>query len=238
MQVTHGTLLDGRVHYAQPVDGYRTGIEPVLLAAAIPARPGQRVMEAGTGAGAGLLCVLVRVTGLHGVGIERDSQMADLARRNAAENGLTPRIEAADVASAASFGPVDHAFANPPWHDPAGSRSPNAARDAAKHLDPGSLAVWIGALSAAITPRGTVSLALPAALAAEAMALLRHEGLGRIALLPLWPRTGMAAKIVLVQGTRGHGCSRVLAGLVLHGEGSGYTDAANAILRGGEALVI
>ena len=47
--ITHGHLLDGRVRYAQPAKGFRSGIEPVLLAASIPARAGQRVLEGGTG---------------------------------------------------------------------------------------------------------------------------------------------------------------------------------------------
>ena len=54
MEVTQGHLLGGRVRYAQPRSGFRSGIEPVLLAAAVPARPGERVLEAGSGAGAAL----------------------------------------------------------------------------------------------------------------------------------------------------------------------------------------
>ena len=64
MLTSDGCLLDGRVRYAQPAsgsDGYRTGIEPVLLAASIPAQAGQRVLEAGVGAGAGLICLAARV---------------------------------------------------------------------------------------------------------------------------------------------------------------------------------
>jgi tRNA1Val (adenine37-N6)-methyltransferase len=76
------------VSYRQPIDGYRTGIEPVLLAASVPARSGQRVVEAGTGAGAGLLCLLARVAGLSAIGIERDADMAALARRNLADNAM------------------------------------------------------------------------------------------------------------------------------------------------------
>ncbi|HJS85951.1 MAG TPA: SAM-dependent methyltransferase, partial [Acetobacteraceae bacterium] len=61
MDVTGGTLLGGRVRYAQPAEGFRSGIEPVLLAAAVPARPGECVLEGGSGAGAGLLCLAARI---------------------------------------------------------------------------------------------------------------------------------------------------------------------------------
>src|SRR6516225_6201355 len=70
--LTHGHLLDGRVRYAQPRRGFRSGIEPVLLAAAIPAVPVSRILEGGSGAGAALLCLAARVAGVQGLGIEQD----------------------------------------------------------------------------------------------------------------------------------------------------------------------
>ncbi len=51
--VTEDHLLGGRVRYTQPRDGLRAAIDPILLAAAVPARPGDRLLEGGTGAGAG-----------------------------------------------------------------------------------------------------------------------------------------------------------------------------------------
>ncbi len=233
---TEGTLLDGRVLYHQLSEGYRTGIEPVLLAATIPALPGQTVLEAGTGAGAGLLCLAARVPGLIGIGIERDPVMAGLARRNLAANGHAFTIMQADVTAAPAAGPVHHAFANPPWHEPGSSRSPEPRRAGATHRGQAGLTPWIESLAAAIDRKGTVSLALPAALAGQAMALLHDAGLGRLVLAPLWPRTGRPAKIVVIQARHGKGPSRIGPGLVLHGPGSAYTPEAEAILRGGAAF--
>lgn len=236
METTEGTLLGGRVRYRQPFQGYRTGIEPVLLAASIPARPGQRVLEAGTGAGAGLLCLAARLPGLVGLGIERDPAMAALARHNLADNGQPFGILDADVSAARGAGPVDHAFANPPWHDAAATRSPDSMRDAATHREAAGLSAWIEALGACLAPRGTITLVLPASLAGEATALLHAAGLKRLTLFPLWPRAGACAKIVLVQALAGPGPSRITAGLVLHGGGPGYTAATEAVLRDGAGL--
>ena len=107
----------GRVRYAQPRQGFRSGIEPVLLAAAIPARPGERVLEGGSGAGAALLCLAARVPGVRGLGIEQDPALVPLARRNAAGE-WSPGLEfiAADIASLPALGVFDHACANPPYH--------------------------------------------------------------------------------------------------------------------------
>ena len=53
--------LGGRVRLRQPAEGYRVAVDPVLLAAAVPAGPGSRVLDLGCGVGAAALCLLTRV---------------------------------------------------------------------------------------------------------------------------------------------------------------------------------
>ena len=55
--LTEDMLLDGRVKLAQPVDGLRTAIDAVLLAASVPVKAGQHVLDLGCGAGAVSLCL-------------------------------------------------------------------------------------------------------------------------------------------------------------------------------------
>ena len=236
MDTTEGHLLGGRVRYAQPRAGFRSGIEPVLLAAFVPARPGEAVLEGGAGAGAGLLCLAARVAGLRGVGIERDPALAALARANAAANAQPGLVfQEGDIGDAA--GAFDHAFANPPYHPAGGSASPDPSREDAKRAGPGTLAAWTQALARCLRPRGTLTLILPAGGAPEVLAAMAAAGLGGGVLLPLWPKPGRAAKLVLLRGIRGGKAPfRVLAGLVLHREGGGFTTEAEAILRDGAAL--
>ena len=241
MQTTEGTLLGGRVRYTQPAQGYRTGIEPVLLAASIPAAPGQTVLEAGCGAGAGLLCLAHRVPGLIGFGIERDPATAALARDNLAANGAPYTVLTADITALPASPPsalpaIDHAFANPPWHDPAGTPPPDARRAAATHRDAGGLAPWIEALAAALRPGGTLTLALPASLAAEAITLLHQARLPQQTLIPLWPRQGQPAKLILLRAASTRGPTRIGPGLTLH-DGPGYTREAERILREAQVLL-
>jgi tRNA1(Val) A37 N6-methylase TrmN6 len=236
------SLLGGRVRLRQPArgsGGFRAAIDPVLLAAAVPARPGDRVLEAGCGSGAGFLCLAARVPGLAILAVERDPALAALARENAAAAGLAAQVEVvagdvADPALARRLGPFDHAFANPPFW-PAGTPPPAAARQAATHEAGATLDDWARFLAAALRPRrGTATLILPAARFDAGAAALRAAGCGAVALLPLWPRAGMPAKRVLLQAVRGgRGPARVLPGLVLHQAppGRGYTAAAEAVLR-------
>jgi tRNA1Val (adenine37-N6)-methyltransferase len=238
---TQGHLLDGRLRYAQPSAGFRSGIEPVLLAASIPAGPGNRVIEAGTGAGAALLCLAARVPGLRGIGIERNAELAELAQTNAMANGMADLVfRAADIAVVdAGIAEFHHAFANPPYHAAPGSVSPITARATAKQAEAGLFEVWAICLGRTLRHRGTLTfivpvIAIPACLAAMAAASCKPE-----ALLPLWPHHGRAAKLVLMRGIKnGRGALRLLPGLILHEANGEFTPQAETILRNGAALPV
>jgi len=236
-ETTDGTLLGGRVRYRQFAKGHRSGFEPVLLAAAVPAKPGQRVLEAGCGAGAAVLCLGWRVPGVVGAGLEIEPALVGLAEQNFKDNGLDGFSCSKGDAARPDFGAeFDHVMANPPWHDAAGTNSPDRQRALAHHAGQDALASSIAGMAGCLKPGGTMSLILPAASFAEAARLMRAEGCGAITLFPLWPRAGVAAKMVIVSGVRGgKGPDRVLPGLVLHDE-AGITPEADAVLRGGGAL--
>jgi tRNA1(Val) A37 N6-methylase TrmN6 len=233
-----GWLLGGRVRHDQRADGHRSGIEPVLLAASIPARAGARVLEGGTGAGTALLCLAARVAGLSGVGIERDPAQAALARDNIAANRFAGlQVLQGDLAVVRTEGVFDHAFANPPWHAAGGTASPDAGREAARRAVAGLFALWAVRLAAPLRHRGTLSLVVAAGVLPECLAAMTEAGCGSAAVLPLWPKPGRAARLLLLRAVKGgRGPCRVLAGLVLHRPEGGYTEAAEAVLRQGAAL--
>jgi tRNA1(Val) A37 N6-methylase TrmN6 len=238
--LSDGTLLGGRVAYRQREDGYRTGIEPVLLAAAVPARPGDHVVEGGTGAGAGLLCLAARVRGITGLGLEIDAGQAGMAAANFAANGHDGlAVAVGDIAAWEPPAPADHAFANPPWHAESGTASANLGRRTAKMAAATLLEVWTGRLGGALRRRGTLSLIVPASSLSAATAAVHSAGCGEIRVLPLWPHAGEPAKLVILQAVRhSRGADKLLPGLVLHKTGGGYTDEAEAVLRGGAGLKI
>ena len=99
--LTCDAFLGGRVLVRQPETGFRSGLDAVFLAAACSAADGDRVLEAGCGAGAAALCLLARVPGAHVTGVEIDPGLAALARANAEDNGVSSRFEivAANVGS-------------------------------------------------------------------------------------------------------------------------------------------
>lgn len=237
---TEGTLLGGRLRHAQPRHGHRTGLEPILLAASIPARAGQRVLEGGTGSGAALLCLAARISGLDGLGLERDPAMAALARANIAANALPGlAIATADLTAWRPDAPYDHAFANPPWHEPAATPSPDARKDAARRAAPQLVAAWAASLARALRPRGTLTLILGADHLATGLAALAAAGCGSPVLHPFWPKQGRPARLVLLRAIRGgRGPARLLPGLTLHQPDGGFTPEAERILRDGAPLTL
>ena len=62
-------------------------------------------------------------------------------------------------------------------------------------------------------------------------------GFGGVVVVPLWPRAGADARLLVLQGRAGRkGAGRLAAGLVLHEADGRFTPAAEAVLRGGAAL--
>lgn len=238
-ETSQGTLLGGRVAYRQLRQGHRSGFEPVLMAALVAPRPHQMVLEVGTGAGAALLCLAARAPTLQGIGMEHDPTLARLAARNFADNGFAQlRVVHGDAArlpfAAQSF---HHVMANPPWFDLRNTRSPDALRALAHHAPTASLGTWISEMIRVLRDKGSITLALPASAYAEAAALLRPF-CGGISLLPLWPRPGVKARLILLQAQKAsHAPDSVLSGLILHAK-TGLTPEAEAVLRDGQALTI
>src|SRR5580704_18607950 len=81
--ITEDAFLGGQLRLRQLKSGHRAGHDAMLLAAATPARPGDRVADFGAGVGAAGLAVARRVAGIDLVLVEIDADLANLARGHA-----------------------------------------------------------------------------------------------------------------------------------------------------------
>lgn len=236
-------LLGGRVSLAQQAAGYRAAVDPVLLAAFTAAVAGDRVLDAGTGTGAAALCLAARVGGVRVTGIELRPEIAELARGNAARNGVDGRVTVVEgdvlrPPDALTPGGFDRVMMNPPYLKAgAASVPPDAAKAAANVEGEARLADWIGFAHAMLAPRGVLTVVHRADRVDEILARL-HGRFGGVVLFPLWPRAGAAARRILVAATRdGRGPAALAAGLVLHEADGRFTAAAEAVLRDAAPLV-
>jgi tRNA1Val (adenine37-N6)-methyltransferase len=230
------TFLDGRVKVAQPATGFRSGLDAVMLAAAVPGRAGERALELGAGAGTASLCLTARVPGIAVTGIEIDPNLARLASDNAAANGMDAAFVAADIFALPPELRIgfDQVFANPPFHG-GGAAPPDAARATAL-MDDGRLTEWLKLGLQRTVSGGFFTTILRPDRLAEALSALPERG---VIVFPLWPRVGVAAKRVIVQARNGSRAPFLLsAGLVLHGHDRGWTPEADLVLRCGAALAL
>jgi tRNA1(Val) A37 N6-methylase TrmN6 len=239
MTITEDALLDGRVSFRQFRDGYRAGMDAALLAAACDARPGDRVLDLGCGAGAVMLAAAARRPGARFVGLERDEATVALARENIAANGMDDRVMAQvfDLAAPLSklgLPPFDAALANPPFFDdPAALRGPAHAKRGAWLADAG-LEGWMMVLIRAVREGGTITLVHRADRLGDILGALAAKA-GSVRIRPVQPKAGAPAKRVIVRAIKtGKAPLVLLPALILHDDSGGkHTAEAEAIFRGG-----
>ncbi|RIK99703.1 MAG: methyltransferase [Proteobacteria bacterium] len=245
--VTTDGFLDGRLKLKQPRAGHRAGHDAILLAAATPARPGDRVVEFGAGVGAAGLALALRVGGLDLTLVEIDAGLARLAGDNAAANGLVARVVVADVAAEAEelarlgLGPdsADGMLMNPPFNPAARHRaSRDPARRLAHEAPADTLDLWTHAARRMLRPGGRLTLIWRADGLAEVFAALAR-GFGSLTMLPVHPRAGEPAIRVLVSAVKGGRAPLALhPGLVLADADGRPAAHADAVLRGRQVLAL
>lgn len=243
--LTQDWFLGGALAIRQPRTGFRAGVDAVFLAAAAPARPGQRVLELGCGVGTASLCLARRVAGVTITGVEIQADYAALARRNAAENDLPFEVVEGDLSNLPADlkqRQFDHVIANPPYFRRDQSlAAPDAGRERAMG-EQTPLAVWVDVAARRLAHKGRLTMIQRADRVPEMLAACTGR-LGSVEVQPLAPRVGRRAKLVLLRAVKGGRAPFALLPPVLlhegaeHGEDAeDYTPAIAAVLRAGAAF--
>jgi tRNA1(Val) A37 N6-methylase TrmN6 len=240
-EFTEDAFLGGRLRLRQPRSGHRAGHDAMLLAAATPARSGDRVVDLGAGVGAAGLAVARRVAGIELVLVEIDAGLAELARGNAAANAVPADVivldvtSAADVFAAAGLSPdsVDVVLMNPPFNDPARHRaSPDKAREIAHVSTAAALERWILAARRILKSGGVLALIWRADGLVEVLSAL-GRGFGSLELLPVHAEATEPAIRVLIRATKGGKAPlQMHAALVLNDESTLPNKQVQDVLAG------
>jgi tRNA1(Val) A37 N6-methylase TrmN6 len=241
LDVTEDAFLGGGLRLRQLKSGHRAGHDAMLLAAATPARPGDRVADLGAGVGAAGLAVARRVGDIGLVLVEIDPDLAGLARANAAANALSTEVivldveAAADAFAAANLHPdsVDIVLMNPPFNDSTRHRiSPDRARGIAHVATATTLSNWIHASRRILKSRGMLTLIWRADGIADVLAALDH-GFGSLEILPVHGDVRAPANRVLIRATKGgRAPTQIHAGLMLNDESGVPNKEVQEILVG------
>lgn len=244
MTITEDTLLGGRILIHQPSEGYRVAMDPIFLAASIDARPGETVLDVGTGVGAAALCLATRVPGCRVIGLEVQQSNVRLAAENIALNQMRDRVEVlwGDLIQPPprlAAGTFAHVMANPPFLEASrANQSPSVHKQLSHAESSAGLDQWIRFALLMARPKGTVTFVHRADRLHDILTLF-HGKLGDIVIYPLWPGEGKPAKRVLVRGRKStHGPTTLSQGMILHGADGKYTANAEAILRNGAFLEV
>ncbi len=138
-RLTQDTFFNGKVTVKQERMGYRFSIDAVILAHRVRPKPGERVVDLGTGCGIVPLIIGFRYPEIQMFGIEIQKEMADIADNNVRDNGMERNIrifcrDIRNIKTAMFQGPVDIVVSNPPFHKAASGRvNPNRQRAVARH---------------------------------------------------------------------------------------------------------
>jgi tRNA1(Val) A37 N6-methylase TrmN6 len=240
--ITEDGLLDRRIALQQPRRGYRAGDDAILLAAALPAKPGQTVLDVGAGVGAVSLCLAWRCPELNIRGLELQAELVTLAQNNIAANNMAARVgilrgdirQPPPEIGQATF---DHTICNPPFHVAGRASTPPDASKAIAHGEGETpLEDWLAFCLRRTVSGGTVTVIHRSERLGALLSGLR-QGAGDMVIFPLWARRDRPAKRVIVQArVGGLGPDILHPGLCLLDGNGEDSEQARAVLREGAAL--
>jgi tRNA1(Val) A37 N6-methylase TrmN6 len=195
--VTHDTLLRGRVKLIQPARGFRSSLDPVLLAGFVQA-PYGHFLDIGCGTGALSFLLLARDPAATGLGVEIQPRLAGLAARSVAANGFDARfaVAAADVRAPGLLphSAFDLVASNPPFRPLGkGLLPPETERSLAHHEVALTLAEWLRVAQVALQPEGRLAAIYPAERLDEMRAALAAHGLAMARLRMVQAQAGARA---------------------------------------------
>jgi tRNA1(Val) A37 N6-methylase TrmN6 len=233
-------VLNHRVRLLQAPGGFKTSLDSVMLAAACPARAGERILDLGCGVGGAGFCVAARVDKISLTGIDIQSSHIDLAIQNIALNKMEGRAEffTGDVRDFRRD-EFDHAICNPPYMD-AGTHtpSPSAPKATALYHSDENISVknWVDAGFRNLKNGGSFTIIHRADHADKIIQALGAR-FGAVEIIPLYPRAGGAAKRVIIRTLKNRKSpARIHPGIILHEQDGSYRAAADAILRDAAAI--
>jgi tRNA1Val (adenine37-N6)-methyltransferase len=245
-QTTQDGFLGGRVNLLQPKNGFRSSMDAVLLAAAIPAQKTQKILELGCGVGAVLMCLGARISNLKLNGVEIQELYADLAEKNATINSKA-NIYCADIQNLPqelqeqSF---DHVISNPPfYYNNMGTHSKNIGKNISLR-EQLNLAEWVKISSKRLKQGGMATLLI----GAERLPDILSEStkyFGNIKIKPICSRHKSDANRIIIQMKKGSKSTfSLLPPLVVHKEqlhetdSKDFTEIATNILENGHPIII
>ena len=198
----------GGLRLIQKKNGFRLGMDSVLLADFAYVRREDRVGDFGTGTGALPLLLWGRGKGARYEAIEIQEHLAETAARTMILNGLEERVRvfARDAGDAGLFleqNSLDAIVCNPPYGEPGSVLlNPMNERSVSRHQKEDTLQRYLKAAYRTLKGRGKIALVYPAPRMLGLMRLMQEAHLEPKRFRLVYPRANQPANLVLVEGVK------------------------------------
>ncbi len=239
--MTRDSLFGGELAVCQEKHGYRFAVDAVLLAGLSRVKPGDRIIELGTGCGVILLVLACRHPGLRGMaGVEIQPELARLARKNVQENRLADRIEIVEgdlrqVPSRFEPASFDLVLSNPPYRKPGSGRiNPNRQKAVARHELAAALPDVFAAAHHLLPHGGRLALIYPASRIGHLLSCAAAGGFSPKSLTIIYSRPGSPGRLMHVECRKAGGEeARVEAPFYIYTRNGEYTDEMRRLYEKG-----
>ena len=192
----------------QKKNGFRFGMDAVLLADFARVEARDHVADFGTGTGILPLLLAGRERGAHFDALEIQPDMADMAKRSVRLNGLTERITVHHVPveraeTVIPPGTLDAIVCNPPYGIPGATLlNPEKALSTARHQNEEGLTAWYRMAYRLLRGKGRFHMIYPAPRMLEAMQALSKARLEPKRFRLIYPYADKPANLVLIEAMK------------------------------------
>ena len=234
---TIDAFLGGKVRLKQSDNTFKGTSDSVLIAAAVPAKLGETILDVGTGNGVISFCLNARINDLNFTGIDCQSAVLDLAKENAGLNRVEFTPVLADITLIPS--PIHgkqfhHVVTNPPFYtEPHRRKDPRQAIACHQSI---SLTDWLKFCLRHVRAKGSLTLIHRTEALPEILSVLSGR-IGSLELFPISSKEGEPATRVIVRGRmNSHKPLRLYPPLIMHTRNGKRTEVAEQLLRNGMGI--
>lgn len=242
---THNETLDdflgGKITMFQPRSGYRSGLDPLLLAYCLPRNLKGTMLDLGCGSGIIPLCALWSNPELSAVGLEMDLEAVDRAQRSAALNGFSQRftvhhhILSVDV-DFIENNSMDVVTMNPPWFDQNSSQKAQGSRGDGRTEGNWKLQDWLDYGIKKLKPKGVLAI-IHRAYRLDDILHSIYGKMGNIKIIPIYSHQQKSAKNIIVLAQKGRKTPLELtSGFITYDDNGSYTKHMQDIQMGNWVL--
>ncbi|OQB14699.1 MAG: tRNA1(Val) (adenine(37)-N6)-methyltransferase [Firmicutes bacterium ADurb.Bin193] len=217
----------------QNPDYFCFGVDAVLLADFAKIPKNAVVADMGCGCGVIPLLIAAKTEASHITGIEIQSEVAEMAQRSVALNGLEDKISVinADIKRFEGSGVFDVITCNPPYKEGGGGlKNPNKYLAVARHEVCCTLSDVIKTAARLLKPGGKLNIIHRPERLADIICGMRKNGLEPKRIRFVHPAPYKTATMVLIEGAKG-GRPKLFSEppLYIHDQNGEYSDEINRI---------